>query len=449
MVNVITRVPETNYLRFRTAFGSFGTQQQRVDLGWVNRRWAQRVLLSRDFSTGFLPNRDYRNTSISADSHIQTKLGATALLFAHADRPFGAERFYGDYPSWERTKSWWASLRQEFGSRTQAVLGFRRGSDLFVLYRYEPQRYTNRHTGESYQAALRRNDSVLRIFTLHYGAEVYRDQLASTNLGLRARDRGAAFFGVDARAVRRFSFTAGAREDIYTGGGRQFSPTLAAAYWALARAKLRGSASHGFRLPSFTELYYRDPANIGNPLLRPERAWNYEGGLDWNAGARLRGSHTLFERRESNGIDYVRQNRSDAWRAENFNRLRFNGAEFAIVWSWRQQRFDVQHTWLRGSQTVLRGLVSKYVFNYPSANTVAAWQGELHRELLGRVRLARVDRVRREPYTVVDVYLSRRSALFSPFVQLSNAAATSYEEIPGVPAPGRAALFGVELRIQR
>ena len=218
VVNVITRVPETNFLRLRTAFGSFGTQQQRVDLGWVKRRWAQRVLLSRDFSTGFLPNRDYRNTSISTDSHIQTKLGATALLFAHADRPFGAERFYGDYPSWERTKSWWASVRQELGSRTQAVLGFRRGSDLFVLYRYEPHRYTNRHTSESYQAALRRNDSVLRIFTLHYGAEVYRDQLASTNLGLRARDRGAAFFGVDARAVQRFSFTAGARRDLYGWG---------------------------------------------------------------------------------------------------------------------------------------------------------------------------------------------------------------------------------------
>lgn len=447
VVNVITAVPEVSSLRIRTAYGSFGAQQQRLDLGWRRKIWSQRIVLSRDFSTGFQANRDYRNCSASVESHVRTGMGNTSLLFAHADRPFGAERFYGNFPSWERTKSWWASVRQELGSRTEAAFAFRRGSDLFVLYRYEPQRYTNRHISESYQTTVRRNDRAGGILKVHYGMEAYRDHLASTNLGIRVRDRGAAYVGVDARSVKRFSFTAGGREEIYSGGGRQFSPTVAGAYWLSSHAKLRGSVSHAFRLPTFTDLYYRDPANVGNPFLRPERAWSYEGGIDWNAGSRVRGNLSVFQRRESDGIDYVRRSSLDPWQATNFNRLRFTGVESGLWWSWRQQRFDVHHMVLRGGQAALNGLESKYVFSYPTGSTVAAWQGELPLQLIGRVRLARVARIQRNPYGVCDFYISRRSARISPFVQFTNLTNTRFEEISGVPVQTRAVLAGLEIRV--
>ena len=450
VVNVITAAPEAGTLRFRTAYGSFGTQQQRVDLGWMKKLWSQKLVLARDFSSGFIPNRDYRNLSLSAESHGRTALGTTSVLLAYADRPFGAEQFYGKFPSWERTKSWWASVRQQLGSRTAAAFAFRRGADLFVLYRYEPQRYTNRHVSESYQATLRRTDPVRRgLLMLHYGVEGYRDHLASTNLGARVRDRGAAYLGVDARTIRRFSFTAGAREEIYTGGGHQFSPTVAGAYWIFSHAKLRGSVSHAFRLPTFTDLYYRDPANIGNPYLRPERAWSYEGGLDWNAGQHLRGSFTVFERREANGIDYTRSTSLEPWRATNFNRLRFAGAEVGIVSLWRRQRVDVQHTVLRGAQAALGALQSKYIFSYPTESTAVGWQGDLPLQLIGRVRFARIDRVQRKAYAVADVYLSRRAARISPFVHLTNVTNTRYEELPEVPVQTRAVLCGLEIRAWR
>jgi iron complex outermembrane recepter protein len=447
VVNVITGIPETSTLRLRTAYGSFGTQQQRVDLGWTKKRWSQRLVFSRDLSTGFLANRDYRNLSSSAESHVRTGIGNTSVLLAYADRPFGAEAFYGNYPSWERTKTWWASVRQELGSRTDLALAFRRNTDLFVLYRYEPQRYTNRHVSEDYQISIRRTDPLGGILRLHYGLEGFRDDLESTNLGLRTRNRGAAYLGVDGRTVKRFSFTAGGRQEIYTGRGRQFSPTAAGAYWLSSHAKLRANVSHAFRLPTFTDLYYRDPANIGNPYLRPERAWSYEGGLDWNAGASVQGNLTIFQRRDFNGIDYVRQSSLEPWRATNVNQLRFTGAEVGVVWVWRHQRSELQHTLLRGAQAALNGLQSKYVFNYPTGSTVAGWQGPLPLRLIGRARLGRIDRVQRSPYTVFDLYLARRDSRVSPFAQFTNLTNTRYEEIPGVPVAGRAVLVGVEMRL--
>jgi iron complex outermembrane recepter protein len=447
VVNVITGFPETSTFRLRTAFGNFGTQQQRADFAIAGTKWSQRLVASRDFSTGFMSNRDYRNLSTSSESHLRTSLGNTSVLLAYADRPFGAENFYGNYPSWERTKNWWASIRQELGSRTEASFAFRRNTDLFVLYRYQPERYTNHHMGESYQAALRRNDPLSRTISLHYGIEGLRDQLNSTNLGIRTRDRGAAYFGIDGRALNRFSFTAGGREEIYTGGGRQFSPTVAGAYWFSRFAKLRASISHAFRMPTFTDLYYSDPANVGNPNLKAEYAWTYEGGLDWNAGANLRGNVTVFQRRESNGIDYVRSSPTDVWRATNFNQLHFTGVETAIAWRWRRQQFNAGYTWLHGIQGALDGMQSKYIFNYPTGNTMVGWQGELPWKLIARARISRIDRVQRGPYTVVDAYFARQSARISPFLQLTNLTNARFEEIPAVPVPTRGIIGGVELRL--
>ena len=53
---------------------------------------------------------------------------------------------------------------------------------------------------------------------------------------------------------------------------------IAAGAWLTSGIKIRASVSRAFRLPTFTDLYYHDPANRGSPDLRPESAWSYEAG---------------------------------------------------------------------------------------------------------------------------------------------------------------------------
>ena len=448
VVNVITNVPERRTLRIRTALGSFGAQQQRLDFGSTNKLWSQRLVVARDFSTGFTSNRDFRSLSGAYDLRFRSRLGNTSVLLASADRAFGAEQFYGNFPSWERTKTWWAGIRQELGSKTEASFAFRRGTDLFVLYRDRPALYTNHHAGETYQAALRRVETLNSNTRLSYGVEGLRDTLNSTNLGNRTRDRGAAYVGLDVRALRRFSLTLGTREEIYTGGGRQFNPTAAAGYWLSHGWKLKASASRAFRLPTFTDLYYRDPANVGNPLLRPERAWNFEGGVQWVGLDSLRAELTVFQRRERDGIDYFRRTPSDTWTAANFQRLRFSGIEAAAAWTVRPgHTFEARHTSIRGSQGPLSGLESKYVFNYPTEHSVFSWQGTLPFKTVARARLGRLGRVRRPAYSTLDLFVASQKGRLMPFVQVLNTTRARYEEIPNVPMPGRTFLGGVELRV--
>jgi iron complex outermembrane receptor protein len=121
VVNLITRRPEATELRLSAAAGNFGVNEQRVSLGTAFGRWAEQLDLSRDFSSGFMPDRDYRNLALSSATYLTSALGGSSLVLAYSDRPYGADQFYGNFNSWEDTKTWLASLVQDLGSRTQAA----------------------------------------------------------------------------------------------------------------------------------------------------------------------------------------------------------------------------------------------------------------------------------------------------------------------------------------
>lgn len=445
VVNFITRPPETSEFRLRTALGNFGANQQRGSLTAAAARWTEQLAFSRDFSSGFLPNRDYRNLSLASTTHWRSSWGPAGFVLAHSDRPFGAEGFYGNFNSWERTKTWFAGLRQALGQNTETSVGFRRHTDLFVLYRDRPQVFTNRHAVESLQAAVRRWEALSQTWRLHYGLEGYREAIASNNLGRHSRGRGAGYAALDVRALGRFSFSAGAREEVYRSLQRQFSPSLAAGIWLSRRLRVRASVSRAFRLPSYTDLYYHDPATRGTPDLRPESASSYEAGLDWNAGGALRGEVAVFHRRDRDGIDYVRRSLTDIWRATNIQRLRFTGLETSLSLAVRSHQLDFRYAGLRGAQRAPANVYSRYVFNYRSHSAVASWQGPLPGGLVARSRFGVVQRYAGAPYALWDVYITRADGRLRPLAQFANLTGARYEEIAGVPMPGRSVVVGIEL----
>jgi len=448
VINVITDPPETSSFSLRTAAGNFGVNQERGTLSLVDGNLAEQLTFSRDFSSGFRPDRDYRNLALASSTHWLSALGASDVTLAYDDRPFGADQFYGNFNSWEDTKTWFTSLRQAIGEKTEASFAFRRHSDLFVLLRDQPEIFTNHHYVDSYVATLRRSDRVARNVSLHYGGEFYRDTIVSNNLGNHQRNYGAGYASIDVRALRRFSFSAGVRENFYGSLGVETSPNVSGGVWLTSRLKLRGSVSHAFRLPTYTDLYYHDPANVGSPNLRPERAWSYETGLQWNPAARLRADVALFQRRERDGIDFVRRSAGDIFRATNVDRLQFTGVEAAVdARLSASQNVAVRYTAIHGAQAAFVDLTSKYVFNYPSQNAVVEWRGNFTRSLLARTRVGVLNRRARDPYALWEIYGAWGEHAIRPFLQLTNITATQYEEIPGVVMPGRAVVGGLEWSI--
>ncbi len=446
VVNVRTEPLETPELRLFAGVGNFGTNEEHgiADYGW--RGVSEEVAFARDFSSGFVSDRDYRNLSLSSLSTVKWRPGTGSFLFAYSDRPYGADQFYGPYPSWERIKTWFVSAHQNLGSKTEASFAYRRHTDLFVLFRYAPQIYTNRHLLGSWQGDLRRHENLPLHAVLSYGGEGLGESIVSTNLGVRQRTRGSGYVFYDLRALHRFSLSVGLREEVYGSGQVATSPSVSGAAWFSERFKLRASASRAFRLPSFTDLYYSDPANQGNPNLKPESATSYEAGADAYLRHGLRAAVTVFQRRDTNVIDYVRANAASVWQAMNFDQLHFTGVEASGIWEPAAgQRISVGFTALRGtdvSSALL--LMSKYAFNYPVHSGVVEWRGNLRGKVVGRSRVGVVDRLGRSPYGVWDVSGAWATGWVRPFLQVTNLTGTGYSEIPGVPLPGRGVLGGME-----
>ena len=367
---------------------------------------------------------------------------------AHNDRPFGANQFYGPYDSWEHTNTYFAGAKQDLGKSTQVSFAYRHHRDRFVLFRENPVYYQNLHALQSFQAALRRRQWISKNTHFFYGAEGYSDSIHSTNLGDHTRGRVAAYAALDARALRRFSFNIGAREEVYRSVQGQFSPSVSAGYWLNSHLKFRGNVSHAFRVPSLTDLYYHDPTSVGSPNLRPERAWDMETGLEWNGPRRLHGDLTLFELREQDVIDYMRNSPTAVWQATNIDRLHFDGIESSLrAPLFHSQEIDLSYTAMHGYHEAMPGIESEYAFWYPVQSGVFSWRAQLPHGILARSRVGVLDRYGYKTYGLWDVYLARSTGRIHPFVQLTNLTNTSYQEVQMVAMPGRAVVVGVEVAI--
>src|SRR2546426_1007818 len=124
VVNIITRRPEVAEFRLRAAVGNFGVNQERGSMALVHGAVTEHLTFSRDFSTGFAPDRDYRNLSFTSLTHLVSPLGPSDVVLSYMDHPFGADGFYGVYNSWENTHNWFASLRQGFGAEKEGSFSF-------------------------------------------------------------------------------------------------------------------------------------------------------------------------------------------------------------------------------------------------------------------------------------------------------------------------------------
>ena len=453
-INLITERPQPD-MRFtliaKSGAGNYGSLENHLRADLSTSRVSEQLTGSRDTSNGFMPDRNYSSNALSSETWLSVfKPGTTDILLATSDRPYGANQFYGAYDSWERTKGWFAALQQQLGQRTSASFAYRRHTDLFVLLLDRPNYYRNNHITTAWQGALRRADALGTNTTLSYGLEANGDAIHSTNLGVHARNQGAGYANLSLRSLKRLSLSLGAREQVFSGGDSVFSPNLAAAYSLTGTLRLRGSVGHGYRLPTYLDLYYSDPTTIGNPNLKPESSWSYEGGIDWTpASAPFTLTATGFSLHQKNGIDYSKYDLSQPWQATNVANFAYNGAETSFRLRLpASQQLQLGYTAVQATSPP-PGLISEYAFNYAAQSALIAWTGEFPGQLVARSQLAVIQKTAQSPYPLWDVALARNTGRIRPYVRVLNLTDTSYQEVPGVPVQGRTIMAGAQLNWSR
>jgi iron complex outermembrane receptor protein len=144
--------------------------------------------------------------------------------------------------------------------------------------------------------------------------------------------------------VGKWSASAGVlfNRNNYTGKKLNINPGIDVAFYPNRLLKIYASANRAMRLPTFTDLYYQGPMNMGNPDLKPEHSTEYELGAKmsagvWNAGV------SYFYRIISDGIDWIQISNPDAvspnrliWHTENLTKLHTQGVSLHTRWDLKQ-----------------------------------------------------------------------------------------------------------------
>ena len=432
-------------LRATLTAGSFGSRAGRAS---ARARRAERTLdlsFSLSHTDGFMPERD----ADEGLARVRLQDARHSLMVAHLDKEFGAAGFYGPAPSREWTQQTLVTAARQLGALDltgasgSATIFYRRHTDHFIYNRFNPALSENRHKTHAIGADLRAGRAVGSKLRLAAGLSGGSDRVRSSNLGDHSYIRGSVFGEAQIVAGRAFVYP-GVRFDSYQHFGSSVSPSLAMARPLGRSLTLRASAGRAFRVPTYTELYYRDPNNEGSGDLTPERAWSAEGGVEWQAAERLAVHATAFSRWDEAVIDWVRASPAMKWRSENLRDVTTKGIEFEGRLTFERGALSLGYTGLRQSSSV-EAAFSKYVLDFARRSFAATLSGNPGAGFSGGVSLSYKLRQDGRSYWIVDARMARAFGRVRLFVDGLNLLDEDYQEVKGVDLPGRSVSFGISV----
>ena len=454
------------------SFNSFGAQAMvRMRI----KKYQQLLAISRDQSDGHWYNSDFVNHqffytgSHSLGVNQRHRLTYTA---AYTDRNFGANGFYSNkFPDqWERTTMAMAGAKHNFHwyskkegrstwyqFRQQAML--RNHADEFRLKRNDPAFYTNTHVSNvlSYEAQLAVNVNRQQLL---FGLEQRLEQLNSSNLGLRERQYQSAFVQAQG-SLGTVNYAAGLLVFAYNLDNPQLMPSLQLGKGLANRQYIFANYSRGNRVPSWTEMFYTDPSNVGNPSLLPEFSHATELGWrqtpDYSDGTVLQfqAEAALFYRQHTNMIDWVRDAspvnpNPNPWTPVNIASVAFTGFESSVSLSlkkkstWGPKKLNVNYTYITAQHHFTNEQESRYAITSMRHQLNGLAQFDLSEKAQLNITYRLVQRIEQPLYQVIDAKLNlpviRNWAIFIEANNLSN---TEYVEAGFVQMPGRWFKFGL------
>lgn len=440
------------------SFNSFGAQAMvRMKI----KKYQQLLAVARDQSAGHWYNSDFKNHQFFyTSSH---PIGANqrhrlTYLAAYTDRNFGANGFYTNkFPDqWERTTMAMAGIKHNFRLKNMNVrqqILLRSHADEFRLKRFDPSFYTNTHVSNVLSYELQGFFYVNR-HKFDFGVEERFEQLNSSNLGLRERQYQSAFVQAQG-SLGTVNYAAGLLVFAYNWQNLQLMPSIQLGRSFSSRQYVFANYSRGNRVPSWTEMYYTDPSNVGNPNLQPE--FSHAAELGWRQtpnysdGTKLsyQAEAAVFYRQHTNMIDWVRAASEiipnpNPWTPVNIASVAFTGFETSLQLSlkkrstWGLHKLNVNYTYITAQHNFTSAQESRYAITSMRQQLNGVAQFDLSEKVQLNVTYRLVQRIAQPLYQVVDakmqVPIKNKWTVFAEGNNLTN---TQYVEAGFVQMPGR------------
>ncbi len=493
-INIITKDPGESHLNASFMGGEHRLGAAGVSSGFTTGPVSHHVSVHGIRSDGFTENTDFKSGNLFYRSEVDFDAGNLDLQAGYNEKAFGANSFYSPmYPEqYEETRAGYASLRwmPENDLNLEPMLYWRRHHDRFELFRHEePDWYEghNYHRTDILGAGLQWEHQS-RIGTTSAGLDYRYEHIFSNVLGTEmdepmavpgyddalfthSYDRSGLSLMLEQNAsYGPFSMSAGTLVYSNTDLDEPFTlfPGLDLGWQILDDLRWYSTINRTLRLPTFTDLFYSDPENQGNPDLQPEQAVTAETGFK-STWRDIMFDVAVFRRWGRETIDWVRSPGDEVWQAKNLTDVTITGFETGAliplgaqtVGEVAPRSLSLQYSYIH-ADTYSGDQVSNYALDHLNhkidatlthpitsqggVSITGSWQDRAGGYMFfedGEF----TETVDFEPFFMMDLKVFYEVGPVRLFTEASNALDEQYVDIANVPQPGRWVRGGMELSL--
>lgn len=462
VINLITRSPDKKQRAVYFSAGSFGTQQESLNVG------NSMFLLSADNlkSDGFRQNGDFLGLNVFGKATIPVAIGKLVADCSY----YNADKGVPGVPTSEADPHS-ASEPNDRQKDKNLLASVSLINDNFTLRAYQNSltQQLNPYvfgasSNEASQAGAEWQQSFFSgIGQVLYGLEARQDRGKTTYSGDHTIQNYAGFIQDSFSLNEKLSFDFGVRGDKHSVAGTSINPRLGLVYHAREDLVLRASAGSAFRAPTLNELYWNDGFMFGNTGLKPEKSGSYSFGLERKITERTTAQLAYFSAVITDQILWVYDSSTFKTNATNLGEVYSQGVEFELT----RRLVDAGKGFINFTyQTAVNQkdtnaqLVGKDIPYTPrtkyNVGLVMAGSSVIIRHVGERFGDAR-NTIKLTPYTVVDLRLSKKVGPIEISLSADNLFDERYNEAigydpttftaRGYPMPGRRFSAGVKWEI--
>ena len=450
-INIVTKKRLNNKVSINVEAGSFGQLNGSVTLGKETENSSIIAHVGALTSDGYRNNSDYNNQNYFLKGIFNKKKQPIEVIATFFDKKFGAENFYTTnvtFNEYEETQNSLLGVSTTFKSNKFNVtprIYWRRGQDMFLLRRDDPGFYRNFHITN--KIGVETNASYTSdIGITGFGVDFSRFSIQSNNLGERVRTM-VNFFLEQRFKLGSFDITPGIAATYFSDFKFNAFPGLDIGVQISDKVRLYGNVGYTFRAPTFTDLYYSDPATSGNPNLEPEKAFAQEIGLKYSDD-KFSGSLAIFNRDSEDLIDYVRQNTSvNIFTAANIAEVSTQGVEFESAYNFKMNNYNQTitfgYTYLNDDILDQNKDLSRYSLNTLKHQLITRFTSQLFKNVRQNIIYKHAERTVGTSYNVWDASLIVDFNKFTFSLTANNIFNAEYIESGFVQMPPSNILFGL------
>ena len=403
-------------------------------------------------SEGYRYNTDFENKNYFVKGRFNTNRNPIEMIGYFSERKFGANQFYAvdARDQYEETQSSLVGLSTSFKAEKLKITPrayWKRNQDMYLYIRESPEVYRNLHI--SNKVGMQVNASYVSTAGITgFGVDVAKVFMTSTNLG--ERDRLMANLFVEHRfslANNTLDITPGVSVNYFSDFKFHAFPGVDVGYAINDKVKAYANIGYTYRVPTYTDLYYVGPRDLGNENLAPEKALSEEVGLKY-FGANFNAYVAIFNRSSDNLIDYTKENEDDKWEATNLKSLNSTGAELNVSSRFKSGRYiqniSLGYTYLDENLNDVKTAYSKYVINSLTHHFTASVRSQFLKNISQSVVYKFAERASGTSYSVVDVQATLTISDFELSIIGNNIFNAEYIETGFVPMPKGNVLIGVK-----